>query len=686
VVVVAVSLVLMGAHPAAASPHEPEATSSVSFQVDQQTTNNSTRHEHPDRVSGSQDLESVRGWLAERMSAELESCIVEVGIGTTNVCEFDDQYPDWVGQYVEVADETDEEDDDRRAEVFEETKDDHESYSRAVANFTRTYEAYQEAKAAGDDERARALARELQRQGNTVSSQGEEILREYRVLEEESTVSLDDAKTAVNATVENVSETVETVEVAEFIPTVLLAELTPSEISFLAPGSVTGRLTTQNGTPIANRTIDLQVGDRALTTRTDETGRFTLEYRPTTLPVSTDRLEVQYEPRDESPYLGNRTTVPVSIEPVEPVVDVSLATGRAAFGDEIRVTGSVSAEGIGAPDVPVRIVLDGRAVGTVRTDESGRFSTNVTIHASDGPGGIPVRAVVALEDRALASTADSTAVTIEETRTSLTLDPGTTGSREVVVDGRLTTRDGIPVSDQPVTLLVNGTAVESVRTDAEGAYQARIEVPASLLADEGDTTVGLVARFDGSGTNLDGATGRTVLSLPATGGASEGFVQGIRDMVSDSALWWALGLLAVGLLAVLLYFRDRVVPGGTARRSTAPDSSEAEPEPAGGTGAEASHASPIESARQRLDGGPDHAVMLAYAAVRDRLAESRQPRRSAETHWEFLAACRQDGLDADTIDELTALTQTYEAAAYAPVSVSAAEAEAAVEAAERLVG
>lgn len=690
VVCLALALVVTGTGVGSSVSATPsEAESATSVQLDQHTpTNNTTRHEHPDRVNGQQDLASARRWLAGRMGTQLESCVVEVGLGTTNVCEFDEAYPDWLRKYVDIAEETDDEDDDRRADVFDRTKDDHREYSEAVSNFTRTYEEYQAAKEAGDDERARALARELQRHGDAVTDGGETILQDYRVIEGEAGVSLDDAKSSVNETVANVSVTVVAVEEAEFIPTVLRATLTPAEISFLEPGSVTGRLTTENGTGVANRAIDLRIGDREMTTRTDGSGRFTLEYRPTTIPVSTDELVVRYQPRAESSYLGDQTTVPVSIEQVEPTISVSLDAQQAAFGDEVRVTGTVAADGVNAPGVPVRMVIDGRPIGTVRTDETGAFSSRTTISAADGPGEIDVRAVVALEDRALASAAETATLTIEETATTLQLETGETETPAVTVSGRLATQDGLPVANQPVTLLVNGTPVESVRTADDGSYRARLSVPTSLLADEGNTTIGLVARFDGPGTNLEPSTARSVLTLPSPSqDRVDGSIQDALDSASGSPWLWVLAVIGFGLVLVLLYFRDRLLPDRAGGPQSGPQSSETEaaPEPSTEPEPGAAPTSPFDSARNRLDTDPDTAVMLAYASVRDRLAQSGRARaRSAETHWEFLEACRQDGLDANAIEGLTELTQTYEAAAYAPLAVSQSEAEAAVVIAERL--
>lgn len=692
------SLALGG--PAVATPGDVEgAAAGPQRQLAQPTaTNDTTRHAHPERVRGEGDLAAVKRWLVGRMAVRLEQCVVDLGFGSTDVCELDDQYPDWLERYVDVAEETADEDDDRRAQTLAETKADHEAYARATANFTRTYEAYQQAKAAGDDERARALARELQRLAGAIRDNGSDVTRTYADLEAEAGVSLDDATASVNATLANVSSTVAAVEAAEFTPTRLTAAVRPRALSFLEPGTVAGRLTTATGTALADRRITLVVGDRTLTTRTDGAGRFRVEYRPTTIPLSTDRLAVRYQPAETAPYLGNRTTVPISINQVEPRVRVSVAAGPAAFGDEVRVTGAVAASGLGASGVPVRVQVDGRPVGTVHTSDAGRFAVAAAVGPTDGPGSVDVAASVVLEGRALASATGTTTLRIQRSPTAMTVTPEADGPRQVTVSGQLTTRDGTPVPGQPVTLLVNGTAVEAVRTSPDGTYRASLAVPSSLTAGDRATPIALVARFDGQGTNLEPSQARGRLTLPADPAPNtilgtvmtrlRDVVQEIRASVTASPVAWGLG--GLGLLLVVLLgtvgarVRSRGDRGVTDPVDRPDGSADTVPtdEPAADHGAVA----PMEPARARLDADADDAVMLAYATVRDRLAAAgRTSRGRAETHWEFLAACRQDGLEDDAIEGLTALTETYEAAAYAPTAVTRADAEAAISAAERLV-
>lgn len=78
--------------------------------------------------------------------------------------------------------------------------------------------------------------------------------------------------------------------------------------------------------------------------------------------------------------------------------------------------------------------------------------------------------------------------------------------------------------------------------------------------------------------------------------------------------------------------------------------------------------------------------MLAYSSVRASLARQAAIESGpGATHWEFLAACREDGLEAETLDRLTSLTEAYERAAYAPDSMDPDEGAAVIATVEGLL-
>lgn len=663
------------------------------LQVDEPTpVNDTTRHEDPGAAGGDGDLAAVRGWLGGRMAVRLESCVVDVGTGATDVCALEDEYPEWLGKYVDVADDTREETDDRMGESFGSASDDAETYAETVASFRETHREYRDAREAGDEARARELARQLQRDGAAVVRTSDDLRGQFRTLEDVGGVDLADGRESLNATEANVTATVEEVEREQFVPTALAAELRPRTVSFLEPGTVTGRLTAENGSPVADRRIELRVGERVLSTRTDGSGAFSLAYRPTTIPASTESLTVRYRPRNASAYLASETTVPVAVTPVAPDVTVEARPSTVGFGDAVTVSGRVAAGGVGAPGVPVVVALDGRRLGEVRTDASGAFELTGAVGATDGPGSVAVGATMPLSGRALASTDGAATVTVETTATALGVDAAADGPASVAVEGALRTADGRAVPDQPVAVRVEGTTVETLRTGGDGAFRGTATVPSSLHSGE-SPTVRVVAAYGGGGTNLGPSNASAVVTLPAGGaGASGGDGGGVLSrpvgwVPGEPAVWQLLGLVGLAaLLALGWVLRQRGFrPGGVGAPAGRPDDDESAPTPDPSPSA-GEQPTPLEAARERLAGDPDGAVLLAYAAVRRALAGAGAPGRSrADTHWEFLAACADDGLDAAAVDGLTRLTEAYERAAYAPSSVSADAAASALEAADGLV-
>lgn len=670
-----------------------EAGNAEVFQADEPTpANETTRHEDPREVDGDGDLHALRDWLAGRMAVRLEDCVVGVGEGSVDVCDFEDEYPDWLRKYVDVADDTDDEDDDELGEDFDDAAEEADDYAESVREFRQTYREYQEARDAGDEERARELARTLQREGRAVESSGGALVGTFDRIESGGNVDLADGRQSVNATRENVSAIVRTVEREQFVATSLTAELAPRTVSFLEPGELSGRLTAEDGTPVAEEPITLIVGDRILETRTDANGAFTVAYRPTTINRSSTSLRVGYQPRNTSQYLASETTVPVSVEPVTPTVEVSVEPRTARFNTLVTVTGRVAADGIGAPGVPVVVTLDDRELGRVQTDGTGAFSLTATVEAVDGPGEVELRARHPLEGRALEPAHGTARVDIGQTETVLTAEGTAAGASTVDLSGTLQTDASVTVPDQRIEVRINGTPVDTLRTGEEGRFAGTVAVPSSLLKTERQT-VRVMAVFAAEGTNLGSSHATLIVPLPpAEGGPGDGAPAGnaltrpVGQLPGDPPRWMVAAVIAlIALLGLgIVGWRWRSGGGGdtspAAETSARPDSTTQPPEPD-------RPADPLAHARDRLSSDPNGAVMVSYAAVRTDLARAvGAGSLDADTHWEFLGACREDGLDEAAVEALTRLTEVYERAAYAPDAVTTADADAALETAEGLIG
>jgi hypothetical protein len=575
VVVLAISLLLVGPV-AGGAGGESSQSAHVTFQ--QETPTNDTRHQDPDRIDRNGDLASVQRWLAGRMAVQLEDCAVATGLGSTNVCELGDEYPDWLNKYVDVAEETGSEEDDEQGDVFTQAANETETLAEQRGEFEETLAAYEAAREAGNGTEARRQARELLRQGRAINDTAGQVVELYTVLERGSDVDLETAKRSVNRTRANVTAIVSEVETQLFVTTNLTADISPRAISFLDPGTVTGRLMAANGSAVANEPIILEVGGRVLRTETDATGRFAVEYRPTTVPVSTDQLTVRYRPASASVYLGDSVSVGVTITQVTPTVEISVVPQAAGFGDTVRINGSVAAEDVPAAGVPVRITLAGQRLDRVNTSGEGGFGTTADLGAFIGPGQVPVRAAVPLTGRAMAENGNNSSLTVLTTPTRLSLDGTQAGPATMRVSGRLVTDDGRAVPDQRVTVLVNGTPLDEVRSSSTGRFEASIEVPEEFLAGSSNVTLGVAARFTGADTNLeasraadgvvfgsastgDGTTDTPLESAAAVAEAVVGAVSNpaetARSLLQSLAVWHLLGLVLLGLGLVTWWLLPR---------------------------------------------------------------------------------------------------------------------------------
>ncbi|SEV83843.1 hypothetical protein [Natrinema salifodinae] len=687
--VVLVAAVLGGAvAPAATAATAPPADTTVERVALQDTGspdaaadgNETARHRNPDTYAEDGDVEAVEAWLTDRMAAQLRDGAIDLQEGDYDRAaeSIDEEYHDRLLQYAEISDDD--------AAEFEEAGDRQEALTAAVREYWETKSEYEAAREAGDDERARELARDLERTAEEIEESSGSIRGTYDEIEAETDANLSESDAAIENVTEEVRAEQTVVREQEFEPTVLTLAPERSDISFREPLVAAGELRTADGEPIANEEIALEIGNHTERVATDSAGGFTLEYRPTDEPLSTDELEVRYVPATQSTYLGDETNVSVSIDQVEPTVslDESAASDEIAYGEEAAVSGDLTVDGVPVDGVPLAVTVDGQRIGSVNAT-AGTFDGTAPVPADVEDGDRDLGAQLPFEDRALASASDATTVTVRETESDLSLDatPAATDDREITVNGTLAagtdgTGDGDGdgsgggIAGEPVELRIDGTIVGTVTTAADGTFGDTVAVPNSV--DGGDVTVAAV--YDGSGSNLEPARTETVATIGEAGPLS----------LAPAQAWLAGGvalLLAIGLGAWWY------------RRSTASD-----PAPVGPPGdrgdavsgrsdedaiADEIAVEPLfERARLHLSNGrPDTAARVGYAAARRALA-SRVEDRRALTHWEFYRRYRN--ADETTADLLRDVTEGYERATFGRRDVSTDEATGVLEKARRLCG
>lgn len=516
------------------------------------------RHENPENRSRRGSLGMYERWLAGRMGEVLVDCTEGARARQFGACDLDSEYPDWLGKYVDVARETETESDDEAADAFAEAKEEQRTFTDDVERFWRTHEEYQEARDRGDTAQARRLARRLRRLAGDVNDTAGALRTEYRRISTTTQVDLNASARTGDQVAQNITRTANDVESDLFIATTVSVRANTTATSFLQPLGVTGHLTTANGTALADRSIRVTIAGRTIQTETDADGRFTLSYRPTTLPLATERVPVRYIPRNASVYLPARATLPVTVEQVDPTVTVSRRPETVGFGDTVVVTGPVGAGDIRAPSVPVRVSRPGGPTTTVATGADGTYRAQFTVPLTVPEGDHQIRATVPLDGRALGRATATTTVTVQRTDTTLTLTGAPTGGDAIRVAGRLTTVDGQPVGGQSIRIALNGTTVETFRTGVGGRYTRTVPVPPRLLADvDANATVTVGAQFAATDTNLAPARNATLVRVSRAGaggadGPSAASSLG-QAIVTELATWsvWQWLVASVGVAALL---------------------------------------------------------------------------------------------------------------------------------------
>lgn len=661
--------------------------------------NDTERHQNPDEYGEDGDSDGVQSWLLDRLSRQLGDSAIELSEGEYDLArEFlGDEYDDRLGQYVEVAGETDGE---SAEETFEETRDEQERLADLLEAYEETRAEYEAALEAGETERARELARELVALAEELDTVSENLGKLYDEIEELTGADLSEAATAVSETNEATQSESAEIRSAEFTETSLEIEATDETISFLDPLQATGVFLTAEGERIPNETVQLSIADeRTLTVETDGDGEFEFTYRPTTLPLETSSLLVEYVPDSQSVYLGGETSMPVTLEQVQPQIVELSAPAELAFAERATVSGDLLVSDVPVNGVEVELSIDGYHLGEATVSE-GSFEEQIRLPASVPAGEQRLTVELPGEDRALAGAVETSDVTVRETETELSLD-ATSSGEEIAVNGTLAAGGGIPVDDAQIKLRVDGASAGTV-TVADGEFAETLTVDAAEAGED----IRIQATYDGANSNLVGSAAETVVSVELSGSGDTGQPSSPAETGLDSGgvligLVGVFGLISV--LALVWWVRNHdasefpfskyppVYEAITALQEVV-GAPEAE-EPAGTEGSPSTAASDaekpvvttslLEHAQEQLQSDrPAVAVQASYSAVRRDL-ESRLGITDPLTHWEFYRAYRGTG-DGSGAETFRAVTEAYERATFSGEEVSSDSAREAFEQARQL--
>ncbi len=688
VVCLAMLLVTVGLVPASAAVASADTADQPS-QIDQPANNSSVAHEDPQSADDEGNVSALQGSLSDRLGETLVDCTEGIGVGNYNACNQSKDYPDWLGKYVNVTRSSDSET--NKTDEFQEARENQTSYANDVQRFHRTVEQYRTARQNGQTERARRLARRAQRLSQQINETGTRLTEDYRTIDNGTTQNFSAAIETTNATTNNVSAVAETVSVEQFANTTITASTANPRASFDDPFVVSGRLTTPNGTPLPNRTIALEDNNRLQRATTDDSGRYTITFRPTLLPLDTQRLTVRYRPSTQSIYRSNQTSVPVSVQQTTPAIQARTAPQTVGFDDLLSITGRVAVNDSGVGSLPVAVSIDGQEFNLsdgsrVRTGENGRFRMTDRMPASVTPGRQNVRVSLPVENRSIASANTSVPVTVTQTPTALSINAtqqsvngSAIGGPTVHVEGNLTA-NGTPVENRTVAVKLNNSTTP-VRTDENGSYAANITVPQNVFADQTGTTMTTIgATFDGANTNLESSRRRTTLQLMVPVQVTSVFEQFLSVFTALPVTYQLLlGFACIFVLgASVAVLRAWLGLGGT--ETTDSPTSTIGSEATGSTDEQRDGlVALLTAARERLSAGDsEHAIEIAYTAVRRTLG--RDPELGgARTHWEFLEACVDHGIDHHRLGALRRLTERYERATFSQRSLSTETASSALD-------
>lgn len=648
---------------------------------DDQSGNNSTvRQVNPSNIEEGGSLGSVEAWLAGKLGKRFERSSKQLEKGKYEAAEkvVGEEYQEEYEQYSDITDRM--EGGSANVDALERARKQQQAFLTAVRKYERTYERYQTVRENGSERRARRLARELRGISNRVQRRGDSLLASYRAAANVTDTDFSESRRIVANRTANVTARQREVERESFVRTELTVSANGDRTaSFTDPLVVTGRLRAANGTPVANRTATFRVGETNVTARTDATGEFRLEYRPTSLSPDASAVRVRFVPDNRSVYRTSNASVPVDVRRVEPTLRLTQTPDTVASNRTVTVRGNVTVNGTPVPGVPVRLTASDEYLGNATTGEngtfvvSGQFPTAVTANRSTIAVSLPLR------NAALAPANATTTVPVERVDTAISLNATRNGTT-LRAAGRLTTEDGEPLAGRAIHVeLDQSEALVVVETDDTGHYDARIEIPESARED-GNVTA--TASFDGN-RGLRPAQSAETLTVPTPDGPGSTLEAAVRGVTT--APWWALLLVGSGVALVGYALAGRFRPdrGDSDGGSVRPETESENVSDADSVGEARPVLLPL--ARQQLDrGDPDSAVNTAYAAVRRRLASDFDGDRTV-THAELYARCRDAGLPDDQLDALRRVTQAYERARFSSRGLSTETAEAALSAGSSLV-
>ena len=686
----------MGSVVAPVPPSDSNVVKNTRLTVSDQHTppNNTTnRHANPANVETSGNITFVQQWLLVKMSTQLTNSTHHLRQGEFGEAQrtLDGEYQTYLSKYSELAAETPTSQDDRLAQAFAVLEAGQISYTKSVRMYVDDYQSFREAMADGNKTRARMIARHLENQTTQLNRTGTSLAHRYVNVSNVTTRDLNTSRETILAITHNISRRQAVVRKTLFNKTKINVTVYPSRISHRQPGTIRGRLSTINESPIANQRIRLRIAGKLVHTQTNEMGHFSVLYRPTTVTAGQQTITIQYLPDDSSKYLPSASSFNTTINRVRPEITINHRPSEVGYDDELIVWGSVTAENIGAANVPITVAINNQTMAHGQTNPRGRYELNISIPGSIPDGRQTLVTQLAMQDRALIGVETKSTVNISRTPTRITLSVRKVSWSNTSLKGRLRTADNVPINDARIRISGNRTNPITLQTNRTGHFNGNV----TYLQEDShsDRTAIIIAMYNSTNSNLGVAKTTTTIQVPPNPrGSNEGLtsqlIQRLSKMSSETGFLVVLASL-ISLFAGMI-FRYRYQKGlSRSTDNTLTDLSRGDQKESeqiySNLDQHIDTDTRLSDARSYLnEGNYDRTVELSYGLVRRLFADEVQ-RSEFRTHWEFYTTCRDNGFDQAGLKSLRRITEIYERAAFTPNSVSRTEAESALDHASALI-
>lgn len=634
-----------------------------------QVNNSTAPHRNPANYSQRGDLDSLSGWFERSLGSRLEESAISLSKG-----EYDrarelvgDDFNEDLRKFVEVAGETGGDSDDTASEEMDKTEEKQEELIEETERYRELESEYRDAKNQGNQTRAREIAREMNEVANRINETSAEVIVGYQNLSSVTGTDFESTIGAIDELAANITRSAATIRKSEFIHTSLTIQTQAVEGSYMDPIILSGEVQTDNGSAVGPADGRIIVEGATVTRFKISNGSFTATVRPKLLERGEQSLNVSFQPTGSSPYLGSSASLMTDIRPVSPQLRANVSSETVQFGDEINIEGTLSVNHSSVSDIPIRVGLNGRLLGSLITDTEGKVEISYKVPTNLPTGVHRITLEQPRQNLAIGEANATATFSVQSTPTTLVVSSTSNGS-EPRIAGSLETTDGRPVPNQQLAVLVNGSTIGYARTNAEGVFDTQLEFEGS---ESGIRDVTL--QYDADGTNLEPSTATTAIQLTGSGGPGFSLVE---------SQWLIGGALVAFAVVLFVGSRWRQLTGTETETAGSESALAAEPME---TADNSSAAVVLDPARRYLERShPDAAVITGYWVIRDRL--TREGTEDGLTHWEFFREMESDGMDPSNLTLFRELTEAYERAAFAPGGLSTSEAEESLTAGEELLG